>query len=72
MVLNTSINHFRSVLWTSEEQGYWGARSYFKDHINEIKNFIVVMESDEGTFTPTGLEYYGPSKVACILQEIMK
>lgn len=62
----------RSVLWTAEEEGYWGARSYLKNHLNEIKNFTVVMESDEGTFTPTGLEFYGSEKAACILEEILK
>lgn len=62
----------RSVLWTAEEEGYWGARSYLKNHLNEIQNITVVMESDEGTFTPTGLEFYGSEKAACTLKEILK
>lgn len=30
------------------------------------------MESDEGTFTPLGLEYSGGEAGACVLTEILK
>lgn len=62
----------RAVLWTAEEEALIGANSYFNDHINETDNFDAVMESDEGTFTPTGLQFYGTEPAACIIEEILK
>lgn len=60
------------MLWTAEEEGYIGARNYKQNHANDMNNFIVMIESDEGTFTPTGLEFYGSEQAVCILQEIAK
>uniref|UniRef100_A0A1B6D5B2 Carboxypeptidase Q n=1 Tax=Clastoptera arizonana TaxID=38151 RepID=A0A1B6D5B2_9HEMI len=62
----------RAILWTAEEEGYIGAAQYYKDHINETKNFMAMMESDEGTFNPQGLEFSGTNKGGCIVQEILK
>lgn len=70
--MNRGWNYFRSVLWTAEEQGYFGAKSYKDDHASEINNLTVVIESDEGTFTPTGLLFHGLPEAYCILQEIAK
>ncbi|KAM3839106.1 carboxypeptidase Q [Vipera latastei] len=60
------------VLWTGEEQGGIGAEQYYKLHKVNISNFDMVMESDEGTFTPTGLAFTGSLKARCIMKEIMK
>ncbi|XP_026546399.1 carboxypeptidase Q [Notechis scutatus] len=62
----------RLVLWTGEEQGGIGAEQYYKLHKVNISNFDMVMESDEGTFTPTGLAFTGSPKAHCIMKEIMK
>uniref|UniRef100_A0A8C6XCX7 Carboxypeptidase Q n=1 Tax=Naja naja TaxID=35670 RepID=A0A8C6XCX7_NAJNA len=62
----------RLVLWTGEEQGGIGAEQYYKLHKVNISNFDMVMESDEGTFTPTGLAFTGSLKARCIMKEIMK
>ncbi|XP_075212943.1 carboxypeptidase Q-like [Lycorma delicatula] len=62
----------RAVLWTAEEQGLIGVQQYIKDHFNELENFDIVMESDEGTFTPEGIEFAGTDSAACIMQEIGK
>lgn len=62
----------RAVLWTAEEEGYIGAKSYLKDHQNELDNFIAAIESDGGTFKPTGLLFHGTKKAACIMQEIVQ
>lgn len=59
-------------MWTAEEEGYFGAQSYLKAHQNEIDNLNAVIESDEGTFTPTGLMFHGTKRAACIMQEIVK
>ncbi|XP_074033403.1 carboxypeptidase Q [Leptinotarsa decemlineata] len=62
----------RSVLWTAEEPGLIGAQAYNKAHASELKDHIFVMESDEGTFTPLGIEYNAGPKGGCIIQEILK
>nr|XP_022909542.1 carboxypeptidase Q-like [Onthophagus taurus] len=62
----------RSILWTAEEEGLIGAEAYFKRHQSENDKLTLLMESDEGTFTPLGLEFRGSNDAACILQEILK
>jgi carboxypeptidase Q len=44
----------RVVLWTNEENGLGGARSYVTDHAAELKNHIAAIESDSGGFRPLG------------------
>lgn len=63
---------FRAILWTAEEEGLIGAFAYGKAHANEINNFMAFIESDEGTFTPEGLEFSGTDMGACIVKEILK
>lgn len=60
------------MLWTAEELGLIGAQAYAEAHKNETDNFIAMMESDEGTFTPYGLEFMGSEEGGCIIQEILK
>ncbi|XP_033011512.1 carboxypeptidase Q [Lacerta agilis] len=62
----------RLLLWTGEEQGGIGAEQYYKMHKENISNFDMVMESDEGTFMPTGLAFTGSDKARDIMKEIMK
>lgn len=62
----------RAVLWTAEEPGLVGWEQYNKTHFEELSNFTFVMESDEGTFTPLGIEYATGAEGGCIIQEIVK
>nr|CAH7756310.1 unnamed protein product [Callosobruchus chinensis] len=62
----------RAVLWTGEEFGLIGVQAYNEAHKHELDNFTFVMESDEGTFTPLGLEYYTGTKGGCVLKEIVQ
>lgn len=62
----------RALLWTAEEEGLFGATSYLNDHKSELLNFTLVMESDEGTFSPTGLIFFGSSEASCIMEEVLK
>ena len=63
----------RSILWTSEEQGLVGAQNYLESHkANEKDEFNFFMESDIGTFEPTGLDFSGNADAACIIKEILK
>lgn len=73
MCIEHDFNIFRRlILWTAEEMGLIGAESYVKDHKHELDNFTFVMESDIGTFTPTGLAVSGTRETVCIVQEILK
>lgn len=62
----------RAILWTAEEQGLIGAAEYVKAHQHEMSNIIAAMESDEGTFTPRGLEIKGSPEATCILRKILR
>lgn len=59
-------------MWTAEEEGLVGAVAYAKAHKQELSHLNFVMESDEGTFTPLGLEYSGGEAGACVLEEVLK
>ncbi|NWR15913.1 CBPQ Carboxypeptidase, partial [Emberiza fucata] len=61
----------RLVLWTGEEQGGVGAKQYYQVHKENISNFDIVMESDEGTFQPSGLGFSGSAEARDIVKEIM-
>ncbi|XP_066251112.1 carboxypeptidase Q-like isoform X2 [Euwallacea similis] len=61
----------RAVLWTAEEPGLVGWSAYNASHFHELENFTFVMESDEGTFTPLGIEYAAGTEGGCIIQEIV-
>ncbi|CAH1134528.1 unnamed protein product [Ceutorhynchus assimilis] len=62
----------RAVLWTAEEPGLVGWSAYNASHFHELDNFTFVMESDEGTFTPLGVEYAAGTEGGCIIKEIVK
>ncbi|XP_057665024.1 carboxypeptidase Q-like [Diorhabda carinulata] len=62
----------RLILWAAEEPGFIGAQAYDKVHKNELSDFTFVMEADEGTFTPLGIEYTAGKKGGCVLKEIVK
>ncbi|XP_054158513.1 uncharacterized protein LOC128956825 [Oppia nitens] len=63
----------RSVLWTGEEMGLIGAQQYTQKHINELNKISIAMESDMGTFRPTGISYWGQNPTAqCIVNELLK
>lgn len=62
----------RLVMWTAEEFGGVGAQAYYNKHKADIEKIDLVMESDEGTFTPNGLQFTGSDSATKIMQEIMK
>lgn len=63
----------RAILWTAEEQGLWGAQAYKQEHLaNEKNEFNFFIESDIGTFEPTGLDFSGNFDAECIFREIVK
>ncbi|VVD01112.1 unnamed protein product [Leptidea sinapis] len=62
----------RSILWTAEEPGLIGAAAYLERHIQELDNITFIMESDEGTFNPRGLDVAGSKRARCIIAEVLK
>lgn len=62
----------RSILWTAEEYGYYGAKEYERTHkANEVEEFNFFMESDTGTFDPIGLDFTGNKEAECIFREVL-
>ncbi|XP_038601018.1 carboxypeptidase Q isoform X1 [Tachyglossus aculeatus] len=61
----------RLVLWTAEEQGGVGSLKYYQTHKENVSNFNLVMESDQGNFLPTGLAFTGNEKARAIMKEVM-
>jgi len=65
----------RMVLWTAEEhENSPGAEEYYRQHGGEddIDNFVMVMESDSGTFAPLGLEYSGSDRGEAFIEDIIQ
>lgn len=62
----------RMVLWTAEEFGGVGAQAYYDQHKVDVNNFDLVMESDIGTFTPTGIDFTGSANATKIMTEVLK
>jgi carboxypeptidase Q len=60
----------RVVLWTNEENGGKGARGYREQHKDEMPKHVLAMESDDGTFKPTGFAFSGSQKAADRILEI--
>lgn len=44
----------RVVLWTNEENGMAGVKTYLRDHASELSKHVAAMESDSGAFRPLG------------------
>lgn len=60
----------RVVLWTNEENGLRGANAYRDRHRDQLANHILAMESDAGTFKPTGFGFAGSDSAFAIIQQI--
>jgi carboxypeptidase Q len=50
----------RVVLWTNEENGLRGANAYRDRHMEDLKNHVLLLESDGGVFDPAGFGFTGP------------
>ncbi|KAK3595922.1 hypothetical protein CHS0354_032429 [Potamilus streckersoni] len=62
----------RAVLWTAEEQGMVGSQQYYEMHKVNVSNYDLVMESDIGTFIPTGIDFSGIPEAFSIMEEVVK
>jgi carboxypeptidase Q len=49
----------RVVLWTNEENGGRGGQAYRDQHLSELSDHVMMLESDSGVFRPTGFGFSG-------------
>jgi carboxypeptidase Q len=60
----------RVVLWTNEENGLRGARTYAMQHREELSKHVLAIESDRGTFQPTGFSFKGSAQAKEIIEQV--
>ena len=61
----------RVVLWTNEENGIEGGKAYRDAHLAELQRHVLAMESDGGTFQPTGFAFAGSDSAAALLRQVV-
>jgi len=64
----------RVVLWTNEENGLAGARTYVKDHAAELNKHIAAIESDSGGTRPLGftVEHKDAARLPAIIERLRR
>ncbi len=62
----------RVVLWTNEENGLRGAKAYRQLRASEVKDHVLAIESDYGTFHPSGFGFSGTEEARAILQRTVE
>eukprot|EP01114_Cavostelium_apophysatum_P012447 TRINITY_DN2789_c0_g1_i1.p1 TRINITY_DN2789_c0_g1~~TRINITY_DN2789_c0_g1_i1.p1 ORF type:complete len:536 (-),score=73.19 TRINITY_DN2789_c0_g1_i1:81-1688(-) len=60
----------RNVLWVDEEISQRGAITYYEDHISELANHVIAMESDGGNFETIGFGFSGTNEAYDIVSSI--
>jgi carboxypeptidase Q len=67
----------RVVLWTNEENGLRGGLGYAEQHRDQLKDHVLMLESDSGVFRPIGFGFTGSdpgrarvTQIATLLQGI--
>ncbi len=60
----------RVVLWTNEENGMAGVRTYRDQHEESLGDHVLAIESDTGTFKPQGFSFTGSERAMPYLRAI--
>ncbi len=60
----------RVVFWTNEENGTRGGTGYRDAHQGELDKHILAIESDGGTFQPTGFGFTGQHDAYAIVRQV--
>jgi len=60
----------RVVLFTNEENGVRGGRAYRDKYASELKNHVMMLESDIGLFSPIGFGFSGAAAARARVSEI--
>ncbi len=61
----------RVVLFTNEEKGNDGGKTYLADHRAELDRHVAALEADTGGFAPTGFSFSGGDEDAARLEALM-
>ncbi len=73
LILQTGLKPRRTirvVLWTNEENGMAGVRTYRDRHMEALEDHVLALESDAGTFKPSGFSFTGSEKAMPYLEAI--
>ena len=62
----------RVVLWTNEENGTRGGLAYRDQHLHELKDHVLMIESDTGLFRPFGFGFSGTSRARATVTEVAR
>ncbi len=60
----------RVVAWTNEENGLRGGNAYARDYRADMERHILAIESDGGTFQPTGFGFSGRHEAYVLLRQV--
>lgn len=60
----------RVVLFTNEENGLRGGNAYRDTHMADLKNHVMLLESDGGVFDPDGFGFTGPDEGRAVVTAI--
>lgn len=60
----------RVVGWVNEENGLRGGTAYAREHAEELSNHLLAIESDGGTFQPTGFGFTGRHDAFGLLEQV--
>ncbi len=60
----------RVVLWTNEENGLRGGNAYRDQHMDALKDHVLLLESDGGVFDPAGFGFTGPDSARATVTAI--
>jgi carboxypeptidase Q len=60
----------RLVLWVNEENGLAGAKNYAQRHQSELAQHVLAIESDSGSFQPTGFTFKGGEQARAVVEQI--
>ncbi len=60
----------RVVGWTNEENGLRGGNAYARDYRAQMERHVLAIESDGGTFQPTGFGFTGPHGAYAVVRQV--
>jgi carboxypeptidase Q len=60
----------RVVLWVNEENGTRGAKTYAEKHHDELAKCDLAIETDSGTYAPTGFSFKGSAAGKSAIEEV--
>ena len=61
----------RVVLWTNEENGLRGGKGYRAARDAEVKDHVLAIESDYGTFQPSGYGFSGSDAALAVMRQVV-